>query len=367
MKSKPEFNGDALIVARQSRGISQRDLAAAVGVAPSTLCKSELNSMLPSPEVLAALSRVLQYPEALFFHDINVLTPNIIYYRKRASLLGGDREKVDNLVHIERFKVRQLLLSLGLNQTTAPMNPADYGTPQDIARRLRHTWSVPMGPVKNLVQLVEKAGILIITSEYNTDKLDGMIVPDGDALPLIYLNREQPGDRQRSTLAHELGHWLMHNAFHPSADDDVEAEAFDFAGEFMVPVQEFQRQVNEKTTLATYADLKRYWRMSMQFLIKHAHRTELISDTRRTSLMQQMSKLGYRKREPRELDIIAEKPTVIDNMIRVHLKELDFTPETLQDHLGIMAHEIRARYMQESSSIMQITHRGNADDVRMIG
>ncbi|MGI4738426.1 MAG: helix-turn-helix domain-containing protein [Janthinobacterium lividum] len=367
MKSNPEFNGDALIVARQSRGISQRDLAAAVGVAPSTLCKSEQNGVPPSPEVLASLSRELHYPESFFFHDINVLTPNIIYYRKRATLLAGDREKVDNLVHIQRFRVRQLLRSLTLRQTTAPMNPADYGSPQDIARRLRHAWAVPTGPIKNLVHLVEKAGILIITSDYNTEKLDGMIVPDGDALPLIYLNREQPGDRQRSTLAHELGHWLMHNAFNPTADDDIEGEAFEFAGEFMVPLQEFQRQVNERTTLAGYADLKRYWRMSMQFLIKHAYRSGIITNTRNQSLMQQMSKLGYRKREPRELDVPIEKPMVIDNMIKAHLQELDFTPEALQDYLGIMAQEIRTKYLEESNAAMQITHRAGSSGTRMLG
>jgi Zn-dependent peptidase ImmA (M78 family)/DNA-binding XRE family transcriptional regulator len=351
MESKPaEFNGEALSVARRSRGVKQKDLAVAVGITPGTLCKIERGDLTIKDEVLTKIADELRYPKSFFRNDIKVLTPNIIYYRKRAALLVDDVQVVDNLAHIERFRVKQLLHSLDLKQRIEPMNPAEYGSAAEIARRVRHMWSIPNGPIKNLVSLIEKAGIIILTTSYNSAKLDGMIVPDEDALPLIYINKEQTGDRQRSTLAHELGHWIMHHAFNPMVDDDVEGEAFGFAGELMVPVQEFQRMVSDKTTLAGYADLKRYWKMSMQFLIKHAYHTELITKERYTSLFQQLSKMGYRKREPQSLDVPVERPKLIENMVLAHLRDLDFSPEDLQDHIGMLASEVEMLFVKESNS-----------------
>jgi Zn-dependent peptidase ImmA (M78 family)/DNA-binding XRE family transcriptional regulator len=366
MNNKRAFNPEALVVARRARGISQRDLAAAVGVTPPTLSKIERQDLPLKRELLTKLAEQLGYPESFFFHEIDVLTPNIIYYRKRAALLAGDLEKVDNLIHIERFRVKQLLRCLALTQKTAPMSVAEYGSPENIARQLRHQWSVPVGPVKNLVHLVEKAGIILLTTDYNSDKLDGMVVPDESALPLIYLNNEKSGDRQRSTLAHELGHWLMHNAFNVTSDKEAEEEANAFAGEFMVPAREFQRMVTEKTTLAGYADLKRYWRMSMQFLIYRAFAIGAISDVRKQSLFQQMSKLGYRKREPHELDLPIERPAFFNNMVKAHLQELDFTPETLQDYLGIMANEVRMKFLPQPANGMKISHRNLPGSDRMV-
>ncbi|WP_177189648.1 helix-turn-helix domain-containing protein [Hymenobacter actinosclerus] len=342
METKLTFNGEALSVARRSRGISQKALAASINITPATLCKIELGHLAIKEELLSKIAEELHYPNTFFFKEINILTPNIIYYRKRTALRAGDVEKVDNIVHIERFRIKQLLKALELKQKIEPMNPADFGSPEEIARRTRHILSVPAGPIKNLVNIIEGAGIIIITTDFNSDKLDGMIVPDQDALPLIYLNKDAPGDRQRSTLAHELGHWIMHHAFNPMADEDVEDEAFRFAGEFMVPSMEFQRMVNDKTTLSGYADLKRYWKMSMQFLIKRAYQLQIITKERYTSLFQQMSKMGYRKREPSSLDIPTERPILIENMIKAHLHDLEFSPEELQEHIGMLTSEIHS-------------------------
>ncbi|WP_410672237.1 ImmA/IrrE family metallo-endopeptidase [Amycolatopsis sp. cmx-4-68] len=54
--------------------------------------------------------------------------------------------------------------------------------------------------------------------------------------PLILLNRGRLPDRERFTLAHEVGHLLMHEL--PA--DDQEKEADRFAGEFLAPAEELE-------------------------------------------------------------------------------------------------------------------------------
>ncbi|AYA37521.1 ImmA/IrrE family metallo-endopeptidase [Hymenobacter oligotrophus] len=353
MTNKPVFNGDALMIARRSRGISQKDLASEIGITPATLCKLERDDLSIKEDLLEKIANVLRYPKSFFAKDVSVLTPNIIYYRKRAAARNPEIDIIDSQVHIERFRIKQLLKSLDLNQKLEPMNPVDYDSPEHIARIVRNKLSVPTGPIKNLVSTIERAGVLIVTTDYNIDKLDGMVVPDPDALPVIYINKTMSGDRQRATLAHEFGHWIMHNAFNPTALEDVEDEAYRFAGEFLVPAKEFQIMVNEKTSLSGYADLKRYWKVSIQFLVMRAYKLKIISDERYRSLFQQISRLGYRKKEP--IDIPIEVPVLISSMIRAHLNDLDMSIDEIENHIGLLVDDIRHRiHSQGGNGMMKV-------------
>ena len=59
---------------------------------------------------------------------------------------------------------------------------------------------------------------------------------------LFFVNEEAPADRQRHTLAHELGHMVLHTTT-LKLDDEMECEADEFAGAFMLPAEEVRNQV----------------------------------------------------------------------------------------------------------------------------
>ena len=70
---------------------------------------------------------------------------------------------------------------------------------------------------------------------------DGLsIYEPGDILPpMIFLNPDMPGDRWRLTLAHELGHIVLHHHQRMLPEHhELEREAYDFATEFLAPRQE---------------------------------------------------------------------------------------------------------------------------------
>ena len=77
----------------------------------------------------------------------------------------------------------------------------------------------------------------------------------------------------------------------------------------------------ESISIAKAAQLKPYWRVSMQALIKRAYEIKKIIKSRYGSLYVQLSRLGHRKEEPAALS--PEEPTVVRDVIRMH-----------QDHYG---------------------------------
>jgi len=70
-------------------------------------------------------------------------------------------------------------------------------------------------------------------------------------------------------------------------------------------------------TLATVAKLKPRWRVSIQALIRRARDLAIISDRQYHYLFQQLSARGWRKREPAQFDVAAEKPRAFRKMAEV--------------------------------------------------
>jgi len=104
------------------------------------------------------------------------------------------------------------------------------------------------------------------------------------------LNRNAPPDRMRASLAHELGHVIMHSV----PTDTMEEEANAFASELMVPERQFRRQFAGRSgvTLEWLARQKAYWKMSMAFLLFRAGALELVTRHQSEYAWKQVSMRG---------------------------------------------------------------------------
>lgn len=138
------------------------------------------------------------------------------------------------------------------------------------------------------------------------------------------MNSAAPTDRVRFTMAHELGHLVMH----AMPTENMEREADRFAAEFLMPEYDIRPQLID-VTLNLLAILKRVWRVSMAALLKRARDLRAISEKKATALWKKMSALGFRKREPAELDLSPERPRLLRNLIDYHTQQLGMTPEQM--------------------------------------
>ena len=119
-----------------------------------------------------------------------------------------------------------------------------------------------------------------------------------------------PGDRLRWSVAHELGHLVVHQS--PDGTlTQFEQQANQFAAEFLLPEVAMRHELVPPITLSVIVALKPRWQVSMQALIRRAHDLRILSDRQYHYLFEQLGARGWRTQEPANLDIPVEKPRAI--------------------------------------------------------
>lgn len=319
------FNQDLLRIARQARRWSQSALSKHSGVSQANISKLENGLIGPTDEVLESISKALDFPEDFFFQNDRVIgLPMSVNYRKRASAGQKVVEQLEAELNIRILHIRRLLNAAELEpELKLPRLEVDEydGNPSRVAELVRRTWLAPSGPLRDLIAWVERAGCIVVHCDLAAKTVDGFTVQIPDMPPCIFLNRNQPADRQRFSLAHELGHVVMHQVPSPEMED----EANEFAAALLMPASDIRSHLaGGRLTIQRLASLKPIWRVSMAALLVRAKTIGSITANQSQYLWRQMSSMGYRRIEPPELDFKPEQPTTLPEIIRLHLEELGY-------------------------------------------
>jgi len=229
------------------------------------------------------------------------------------------------------------------------VDPDEYGRDvEEIARMLRQRWQVPKGPVADLTKLAEGAGIIIISFDFGSELIDGFCQHSCDGLPpLVFINSNQPKDRYRFSLAHEIGHLICHQT--PHREQEIEANRF--ASEFLMPTREIKNDFDSHS-LTKFMDLKLYWGTSMQSIMYKAWQIGSLSDRMYKYYAIEMSKRGFRKREPVEATHLVERPAVLRSIIKAHISDLDYSIEEIAEMFGLLVEDVESLYPVPQSKPM---------------
>ncbi len=203
-----------------------------------------------------------------------------------------------------------------------------------------------------MTSLLESRGIIIVPCDFYTDKISGRVMLTENGTPVIFINKDQSGDRLRYTLAHELAHLIMHLFNIPTGNSDTEREAELFAGEFMMPSREIKPQLSGKLTISKLADLKRVWRMSMQSILHRAEDIGTIQPNQARYLWSQFNTMGMKKVEP--VNIPFEQPKLLRKIIDFHLNTLDYSEDDLIKLLCYEKEEFKELFYYEQSSTLRM-------------
>lgn len=334
---------DLIVLARESRALTQGQLATTLGLSQGHLSKIEAGLLPVADALLERIADALGYPAPFFLLTEPIYGPGAseFFHRKRQSMSARLLTRVHAQVNIRRIHVARLLQAVEIDPDRIPeLDPDDFGgSVEDVARAVRAAWMVPRGPIANLTSLIEASGGIVVPTQFGTPLLDAVGRSIPGMPPLFFTNQDAPADRARLTLAHELGHMVMHRVPNP----DMEAQAFRFAAEFLMP----ERDVRSELTglhLDKLVGLKLVWRVSMQALLKRATDLGTIDARRARYLWMQMGKAGFRLREPPEADIAPDEPTVLAEIIRVHAEELGYSETELAALLALRADEMASIY-----------------------
>lgn len=333
-----------LQLARAARGLTQSETACTAGVTQALISKIE-NGLItePSEDVVTTLASVLGFPPAFFYQQDKIHGLPQFHYRKRARLGARALQKIEADINIQRKHVEQLTRSYeGSKKHELPVVDLDreQWTPQQAAQHIRGFWMIPSGPITNLTEIIEDAGVVVIHLDFGTHLLDALSFRIPGIPPLIFINRLVPGDRYRFTLAHELGHLVVHN--NPQNEDEMEDQANKFAGEFLMPANEIRAYL-KYPSLGKLGRVKSHWKVSIKALIYNAYQLKLITPSQYRRLNVNYNKAGYAKGEPFPIEI--ENPTLLAAMISYHLQGLGYSISDMANLLVLEPNEFQRRYI----------------------
>lgn len=152
---------------------------------------------------------------------------------------------------------------------------------------------------------------------------DGFSCWANGLIPVIAFNANTTGDRQRFSLAHELGHLVLD----PVAEIDIEKTAHRFAGAFLVPAQTVYAELGRKRSNLGFAELlmlKREYGMSIQAWIMRVFDLSIIDERTYSALYRKLSVRGWRKEEPN--GVCKETPQRLRLLVYQALAENLITP-----------------------------------------
>lgn len=317
-----QFNPQMLTLARGSRGLTQTAFAKQMSWSQGKASKVEHGLIELSESELESVATALLYPTELFYQGDSArgFGTCCLYHRKRTTTPVRALNKLHDTINIRRIQLARLIRGIALpNEPNFPALDIDeYESPEQIAQLVRATWQLPRGPVRNLAEVIEAAGGLIVMMDLETPKIDAVSQRSPELPPIFFLDRSKPADRCRFTLAHELGHIVMHRTPTPNA----ESEADRFAAEFLMPAREIERDLLN-LTIPKAAALKLQWRVAMQAIIRRARDTGKISQSKYQSLCVRISQLGYRKIEPNPIE--PEPPKILRQIVEMYLNERKYS------------------------------------------
>jgi Zn-dependent peptidase ImmA (M78 family)/DNA-binding XRE family transcriptional regulator len=350
-----------LTVARQAKGLKQKDLAEELQLVPATISKWESDAYGHGPDPLSveSLAAHLGVKSPWFYKPLDSDKSRPAFFRSMRSELTAAREKAAAKL-LFSYEIHEALdefvefptpdvphIAEGINHRTLSSDKIEA-----LAVRLREYWGLRDDPIADLMVVLENAGIVVAETYLDSNKLDGVSSWFGD-VPVVLLAKDKDGGvRRRFDAAHELGHLVLHRGL--SQDDIrtdlrlIEEQAMLFAGAFLLPASSFAVS-STNATLEHLSDIKPRWGVSIGAMIKRLSALNLISDNHERNLWKYYSYRQWRGNEPHDDHIHVERPENLKSALEI-LSEDD--PNSLRD--VVQTASIGADYISELTGIEAI-------------
>jgi Zn-dependent peptidase ImmA (M78 family)/transcriptional regulator with XRE-family HTH domain len=230
--------GNRVMSARKDQGLTQVELATAIGVERTIITKIETGQRTVESAELARLAKVLRRPIAWFVSDP---PPSVVSRRAdRGDVVRWEDIQLEALAQ----DVEQLIDIGVLRPAAAKVASIDaIGAAEGAALEARRAAGLQDDePVWDLVRVVERLGLYAFVLDLDAREdaqIDGSYVALKDC-GVALINGAREGGRRRFTIAHELGHHILNDQYDPEwivGSDSTEREKVvnAFAIHFLMP------------------------------------------------------------------------------------------------------------------------------------
>ncbi len=354
--------GERLHRARKAAGLALRTVAEQVELSHTTVSKFEKELQKPSSAQLIKLAKILGVRTEYFFRP-QTLKIDGIEFRKKSTLPKKSLDKIQADIFDQAERWHELL-SLYPQSPIQPFALPD-GLPElidnaeqieAVAETVRAAWRLGLSCIPELIDTLESQGIMVISSTVDSgQKFDGLAGKIND-MPLIVVGANWTGDRQRFTLAHELGHLVLEGRLAESLLVDEEKLCHRFAGAFLLPKQTLIEHLGvnrHRLEINELYMLKHEFGLSMQGVLFRAKQTGIISQATFERTFMTFSQRGWRKQEPNK-PYPSEQTILFKQLVYRALAEDYFTESKAAELLGLSV----AKFHQQRTleSLEPVTH-----------
>lgn len=254
---------DRLSTEMHDQGMHLDDLASHSKVSASSIADFLAGDSKPRPREVSQIASALNVPRGWLLRE------EPLYVARRKVSLAGDYD-VDFETELKRklYAVSQLERENLINGVEVP----DFGElredydPELVARRVRQHTGLESRPIGNISDLCESLGLLVFVGTFDGAGLFGSMVatdpsevsPRRLGIALINDSLKVGGERKsrlsgiakaRSSIAHELGHWVVRETYRGFSDHvgaaEEESRLDYFAAHLLLPREYAQRRWNE--------------------------------------------------------------------------------------------------------------------------
>ncbi|WP_292891649.1 XRE family transcriptional regulator [Microbacterium sp.] len=269
-RSSGRFEPARLTQARVRQGLSKSELAVAVGVSSAAIGQYEADVNAPRLEVIERLARVLKVQPDFFTVGRPMARIDTVnaHFRSLRSTRVSDRQRALATTTLVWELTFALERSVKLPDADLPRLPAGT-SPAGAAQALRAHWNLPDGPVKHLVATAESRGIVVVVRPLSeVERVDAFSAVIVDR-PIVITTprRTENVFRHRFSIAHEIGHLLLH-AESDEQSAAIEREADEFAAAFLTPAAAMDTVLPQRLDLAALDRAGRTWGVSPHSLVR---------------------------------------------------------------------------------------------------
>lgn len=329
---------------RLARRYSLDELSARIGglVSKQMLSKYEKGLSQPSQPVARALAATLGVGVTRLY-EASPFEFQFLAYRKHSGMSQTRQAEVQAALSEELAKRLDVQQKLGLTcefkfERQQVKNQDDI---EQAAAQVRLDWKLGEEPIDNLVDVLERKGVHVLEVASAPEKFHGLsAVAHTDTMfcgAMIAYRALDAGERQRSTVAHELGHLKLEIV--PQAELDEEKAVQSFASALLMPKELMFETLGRSRSSIQLTELlrwKAFFGCSMQAVLYRAKTLGIISDTYHREWMIFISTQGWRREEPQPLHV--EEPQYWRQLVQRAVSERAITAEAANSMIpGVVA------------------------------
>ncbi len=289
---------------RLLKNLSLKEAGLLLNMSAPAISKYEKGQIEPNSQKLIEFANAYDIKVIDLLKKNNITEMKFNAFRKRKRLQG---ENLELLKEIIQNKVSDYLEVIELNEVKSSRNKIkkyicnSEADAEIAAEEFRKNYKLSINqPISDLINMLENIGIVVIEIDNTNEKFsdfDGLSEEVKD-IPVIVLLNNITGERQRFTIAHELGHLVLN-----IKDKKLNEEKLcnKFASSLLMPrnavINEFGISRNNISLYELIA-FKNEYKVSMAATIYRLRELSIISEYLFKKINISFSSKGYKKNEP---------------------------------------------------------------------